>query len=45
VLAAPLVVPPAAVIAAAPAACAAVESFVTALVPGADRRGDRGMRP
>jgi hypothetical protein len=44
VLAAPLVVPPAAVIAGALAVYAVVETAVTAVVPGADRRGDRGMR-
>jgi hypothetical protein len=44
VLAAPIVVPPALVIAAALAAYTAVESVVTALLPGAHRRGDRGMR-
>lgn len=44
VLAAPLVVPPAVVIAAALAVYAVVESAVSAVVPGADRRGDRGMR-
>jgi hypothetical protein len=44
VLAAPIVVPPALAIAAALAAYTAVESFVTALVPGAHRRSDRGMR-
>ena len=44
VLAAPLVAPPALVITAALAAYTAVESVVTAAVPGADRRGDRGMR-
>jgi hypothetical protein len=44
VLAAPVVVPPAAVITAALAVYTAVESLVTALVPGADRRGDSGMR-
>jgi Protein of unknown function (DUF1353) len=44
VLAAPIVVPPALVISAALAVYAAVESAVTAAVPGADRRGDRGLR-
>ena len=44
VLAAPVVVPPAVVIAGALALYAAVESAVTALVPGADRGGDRGLR-
>jgi hypothetical protein len=44
VLAAPLVVPPALVITAALAAYTAVESVVTAALPGADRRADRGMR-
>jgi hypothetical protein len=44
VLASPIVVPPALVIAAALAAYTAVEAFVTALVPGAHRRGDGGMR-
>ena len=44
VLAAPLVVPPALVIAAALTVYTAVESLVTALVPGADRGGDRGLR-
>jgi hypothetical protein len=44
VLASPIVVPPALVIAAALAAYTAVEAFVTALVPGAHRRSDRGMR-
>ncbi|WP_138760262.1 DUF1353 domain-containing protein [Modestobacter altitudinis] len=44
VLAAPVVVPPAAVIAGALAVYTVVETAVTALVPGADRRGDRGMR-
>jgi hypothetical protein len=39
-----VVVPPAAVITAALAVYTAVESLVTALVPGADRRGDSGMR-
>ena len=44
VLAAPLVVPPALVIAAALGVYAVVESAVTALVPGADRSADRGLR-
>jgi hypothetical protein len=44
VLAAPIVAPPALVIAAALTIYTAVESLVTALVPGADRRGDRGLR-
>ena len=44
VLATPVVVPPALTIAAALAVYTAVESAVTALVPGADRRGDRGLR-
>ena len=44
VLAAPVVVPPALVISAALAVYAVVESAVSALVPGADRSGDRGMR-
>jgi hypothetical protein len=44
VLAAPVVVPPALVIAAALAVYTAVESVVSAWVPGADRRGDRGLR-
>lgn len=43
-LAAPFVVPPAAVIAAALAGYTAVEAVVSRLVPGADRRPDRGMR-
>jgi hypothetical protein len=42
--AAPVVVPPALLITAALAVYTAVESVVTALVPGADRSGDRGMR-
>ena len=44
VLAAPVVVPPALMIAAALAVYTAVESLVTSVVPGADRRGDGGMR-
>jgi hypothetical protein len=44
VLAAPVVVPPALMITAALAVYTVVESAVTALVPGADRRADRGMR-
>jgi hypothetical protein len=44
VLAAPVVVPPALVIAAALSVYTAAESLVTALVPGADRHGDGGMR-
>jgi hypothetical protein len=44
VLAAPVVVLPALAIAAALAVYTAAESLVTALVPGADRRGDGGMR-
>jgi hypothetical protein len=44
VLAAPLVVPPALVITAALAGYTVAESAVTALVPGADRRSDRGLR-
>jgi hypothetical protein len=44
VLAAPVVVPPAVVITAALAAYTAVESVVTAVLPGAGRRADRGMR-
>jgi hypothetical protein len=44
VLASPLIVPPALVIAAALAVYTAVEAFVAALVPGAHRRGDGGMR-
>jgi hypothetical protein len=44
VLAAPVVVPPALVIAAALAVYAVVESVVSAFVPGADRHDDRGMR-
>ena len=44
VLAAPVVVPPVAVITGALAVYAVVETAVTRLVPGADRRGDRGMR-
>jgi hypothetical protein len=44
VLAAPIVVPPALVITAALAVYTVVESAVTALVPGADGRADRGMR-
>jgi hypothetical protein len=43
-LAAPVVVPPALVITAALAVYTAVESLVTAVIPGADRGGDRGMR-
>jgi len=43
VLAAPLVVPPALAITAALAGYTLVESAVTTLVPGADRRRDRGM--
>jgi hypothetical protein len=43
-LAAPVVVPPALVTAAALALYSVVESVVAGLVPGADRRGDRGMR-
>ena len=44
VLAAPFVVPPAVVTGAALAVYTVVESAVTALVPGAGRRDDRGMR-
>jgi hypothetical protein len=44
VLAAPFVVPPAVVTAGALAVYAVVETAVSAVVPGADRRGDRGMR-
>jgi hypothetical protein len=44
VLAAPIVVPPALVITAALTVYEAVESAVAAVVPGVDRRGDRGMR-
>jgi hypothetical protein len=44
VLAAPLVVPPAAVIAGALAVYEVVETAVTAVLPGADRRGDGRMR-
>jgi hypothetical protein len=44
VLAAPVVAPPALVITAALAVYTAVESVVTAAVPGADPRSDRGMR-
>ena len=44
VLAAPFVVPPALVISAALAVYAVVESAVSAVVPGSDRSGDRGMR-
>jgi Protein of unknown function (DUF1353) len=44
VLFAPVVAPPAVVIAAALALYTAVESAAAALVPGADRSGDRGMR-
>jgi hypothetical protein len=44
VLAAPIVVPPALVITAALAVYTVAESAVTALVPGAERHGDRGMR-
>jgi hypothetical protein len=43
-LAAPVVVPPVLVISVALAVYTAVESLVTALVPGADRSRDRGMR-
>jgi hypothetical protein len=43
VLAAPVVVPPAAVVAGALAVYTVVETAVTAVVPGADRSGDRGM--
>jgi hypothetical protein len=43
-LAAPIVVPPALAIATSLAVYTAVESAVTALLPGADRRGDRGLR-
>jgi hypothetical protein len=43
-LAAPVVVPPALVITVALAVYTVVESAVTALVPGGNRRGDRGMR-
>ena len=44
VLAAPVVVPAAVVISAALAVYAVVESVVSAVVPGTDRSGDRGMR-
>jgi hypothetical protein len=44
VLAAPLVLPPAAVISVALAVYTVVESAVTRLVPGAGPRADRGMR-
>jgi uncharacterized protein DUF1353 len=44
VLAAPIVVPPALVISVALGVYTAVEAVVTALVPGADRSRDRGMR-
>jgi hypothetical protein len=44
VLAAPIVVPPALMITAALAVYAVVESAVSALAPGVDRHGDRGMR-
>ena len=44
VLVAPIVVPPALVIAAALGLYTVAESVVAAVVPGADRSGDRGLR-